>query len=80
MVGCGEKIADWDDLENRNGVFYFANEDSPFTGGFESSYKNGEKRTEGTFENGKLDGLQTTWYRSGQKAGESKFEEGRLFF
>ena len=30
-------------------------------------HKNGQKRSEENFKDGKLDGLQTHWYENGQK-------------
>ena len=36
MVGCGDGNVDYFDLEDRNGVKYLPNEETPFTGRAES--------------------------------------------
>ena len=41
-------------------------------------YKNGKKKFEGTFKNGKPVGLVTNWFDNGQKKEEMNFKNGRL--
>ena len=36
---------------------------------YEKYYKYGQKESEETYKNGKLDGLFTVWYENGQKQG-----------
>ena len=40
-------------------------------------YENGQKREEGTFKDGKEDGLWTLWHDNGQKEGEGTFKNGK---
>ena len=76
MVGCGDGIVDYDDLENRNGVTYLADEETPFTGRAESFYRNGQKRKEVNFKDGKPDGLWTWWNEDGKKEEERTYKDG----
>ena len=48
--------------------------DGPFTGWHE----NGEKQGEGTFKDGKPDGLSAMWHENGQKAFEATFKDGKM--
>ncbi len=42
-----------------------------------SWYKNGQKREERTYKDGKLDGLLTSWYENGQKSWEGTYKDGK---
>ena len=77
MVGCGDGIVDYDDLEERKGVMYLPNEDTPFTGRAESFYENGQKKREWNYKDGKRDGLRTRWYKNGQKKREINYKDGK---
>nr|AGO88048.1 hypothetical protein [uncultured bacterium 125003-E23] len=41
-------------------------------------YESGQKKEEGTFKDGKEDGLKTWWYENGQKMSESFYKDGVL--
>ena len=41
-------------------------------------WSNGQKRIEGTYKDGELDGLSTLWYENGQKKFEGTFKNGKL--
>ena len=41
-------------------------------------YKDGQKWQEGTYKDGKEDGLWTIWYESGQKKMEAILKDGEL--
>ena len=77
MVGCGDGIVDYDDLENRNGVTYLADEETPFTGRAERFYRNGQKQEEGNYKDGIMQGLWTRWYENGQKKLEWNYKDGK---
>ena len=77
MVGCGDGIVDYDDLENRNGVTYLADEETPFTGRAEIFHENKQKKAEATFKDGKADGLMTMWYENGHKSMEGNYKDGK---
>ena len=40
-------------------------------------YPNGNKKEEGTFKDGKKDGLWTWWYENGQKKKEVTYKDGK---
>ncbi|MDC0157945.1 hypothetical protein OAK38_09295 [Verrucomicrobia bacterium] len=80
MVGCGEDVVDGSKLQDRNGVTYLPNEETPFTGRAESFYENGQKKEERNYKDGKWDGFYTVWYRNGQKEEESNWRDGKLMF
>ena len=41
-------------------------------------WSNGKKRYEGTWKDGKLNGLETEWYENGQKSREGTYKDGQL--
>ena len=77
MVGCGDGIVEYGDLEDRNGVMYLPNEETPFTGRTESFHENGQKKGEVTFKDGKPEGPWTGWYENGQKTSETNYKDGK---
>jgi antitoxin component YwqK of YwqJK toxin-antitoxin module len=65
----------FDQLQDRSGLFYLANEKAPFTGDV-VSFKNGKPVLEGHVSNGLRDGLWIYYYPSGQKQAEGKYADG----
>ena len=65
-------------LEERDGVMYEPNKEEPFTGRHVIHYENGQKKQEGNYKEGKLDGLVTLWYENGQKESEGNYKDGKL--
>jgi len=41
-------------------------------------YKNGQKKFEGSFKDGEMDGLSTTWYENGQKSSQYHMKDGKF--
>jgi antitoxin component YwqK of YwqJK toxin-antitoxin module len=41
-------------------------------------YKHGQKKSEGTYKNGKLDGKITRWSENGQKSSEDTYKDGEM--
>ena len=41
-------------------------------------HENGQKRGEGTFKDGKVNGLRTNWHENGQKWAEGTYKDGGL--
>ena len=79
-IGCGEKKSDGvnlDELEDREGVFYLKNSNSPYTGKCFEFHENGQKETEMTFKGGKMDGPAVWWYENGQKKSEENYKDGK---
>ncbi|MBT3569445.1 MAG: hypothetical protein HN494_11415 [Opitutae bacterium] len=67
-------VVDGDDIELRDGLFYFKGE--PFTGVAVEKADNGQKEWEATLKDGKKHGLWTEWYENGQKEFEATFKDG----
>ena len=40
-------------------------------------YENGQKKSEVTFKDGKINGLVTYWYENGEKKSEGTYKNGR---
>ena len=64
-------------LEERKGIRYLKNSDTPYTGKFFHIHSNGQKRTTGDFKDGKPEGLMTYWYKNGQREMEGAFKGGK---
>ena len=67
MVGCGEQVVDNAKLQDRDGLKYLPNEETPFTGRAEGFYPNGQKAMETNYKDGKEDGIKNRWYNSSFK-------------
>jgi antitoxin component YwqK of YwqJK toxin-antitoxin module len=79
-IGCGEKKSDgvnFDELEDREGVFYLKSSNSPYTGKVFEFHENGQKGAEVNFKDGKVDGLVVNWDENGQKEMEVNFKDGK---
>ncbi len=60
-------------LQERNGVYYEINQETPYTGIVYSNYDNGQRELETTVKDGKIKGRSTLWYKNGQKQQENIF-------
>jgi antitoxin component YwqK of YwqJK toxin-antitoxin module len=54
-------------LQDRNGIKYEVNSEVGYTGKYVEWYRNGQKKVEENYVDGKLDGVVTYWYENGQK-------------
>jgi len=81
---------DWDDLVERDGLFYKKFTDVPFTGEEQKEFENGEKDDpqvsyhdngqlleKGTRKNGKKDGPWVRYYKNGQLSFKGTYKEGK---
>ena len=50
----------------------------PWDGKLTWWYDNGQKELEGTYKDGKKDGIHTIWYENGQKEEEQTYKNGKL--
>ncbi len=64
-------------LQDRGGVRYEINSETPFTGKLVEKYWSGQKWHEGSYIDGKKDGLHTSWYWNGQKKVEGNWKDGK---
>ena len=74
------KIIRKGDKEQEPPVWTFFNKDTniPYSGRVLTIFENGKKQGEGTFKDGKLDGLHTYWYENGQIHNKLIFKDGEL--
>jgi len=70
-----EKVIEGSKLQDRNGIMYEINQTKPFTGKAVSTYKNGQKKSEVTYEDGEREGVSTYWFKNGQKKKETNLED-----
>jgi len=75
LFACSPEKVNFSQLQDRNGLFYMANKDKPFSGDV-SSYNNGKVELEGRLEDGLRVGLWTTYYPNSQKKSEGNYKEG----
>ena len=63
------------ELIDKDGVMFHPKSTEPYTGTvYENMYD--KKWIEGSYRNGKVDGLWTVWYDNGQKQSITSYEEG----
>ena len=75
-VSCStNKQVNFEQLQDRGGLFYLANDQEPFTGDV-VSYQAGKPVMEGHMKNGLRDGLWVFYYTSGQKQAEGYYKDG----
>lgn len=70
-------------LLNRNGRFYYINEDTPYTGTGFTNYSDGKPKSRFSYKDGKFNGEQLTYYNNGQIMTQTNYlmgEENGLFF
>lgn len=85
LSGCGtnEKIEPEEKItvhieKRRDGLAYEQSQPKPFTGVFEGYYRNGYKKAEIHFKDGKQHGAAKMWYENGQQSNEANFYDGKL--
>jgi antitoxin component YwqK of YwqJK toxin-antitoxin module len=76
-MGLEEEITNV--IQIRNEIAYLPNENKPFTGKYEEYYStNGQKKSETNYQDGKQNGLFTSWYENGQKKSETNYIDGKV--
>lgn len=64
------------DIVERNGRYYLADTDKPFTGVAVVKFANGRLRSETHYRSGRKHGEAMTWYRSGEVRRKSAYKDG----
>jgi antitoxin component YwqK of YwqJK toxin-antitoxin module len=78
LSGCDTEEKVIVHIEQRNGIAYEQGSTKPFTGVFEGYYRNGYKKAEIHFKDGKQHGAAKMWYENGQQSNEANFYDGKL--
>ena len=73
VFSCSNDIQDFNQLQNRDGIYFQINTDEAFSGKTETRYPNGNLELEGTIEKGYKEGVWTTYYESSQKKSKGKY-------
>jgi antitoxin component YwqK of YwqJK toxin-antitoxin module len=72
----GQEPIDESTLVSKDGLYYAPGSDKPYSGESVLYYESGQKMSEGTWKDGKEDGLWTGWYENGQKMLEGTYKDG----
>ena len=75
VSSCVMKKVNFDQLQNRDGLFYMVNDKEPFSGEI-ISYVHGKVEFEGNVQNGLKEGLWVYYYTNGQKMKEGVYKDG----
>ena len=76
MVGCSKSI-DEKNLVDKHGLKYEKNKETPFSGNTVKTYDNSQKELEGSYKDGKKEGLWVIFYENGQKQIELTYIDGK---
>ncbi|SVD07656.1 uncharacterized protein METZ01_LOCUS360510, partial [marine metagenome] len=76
IVGCSKPIND-ETLIEKDGLKYHPDTKELYTGKTTKNILGGTKEFEGSYEDGKKDGLWTYWDHKGQKSKEETFKNGK---
>ena len=74
LTGCEKSVTY---LEDSGGVKYEKNTEEPFTGKYVKFYQDGQKKLEEHYNNGKKEGLWTSWKTDGTKEFQLHFKDGK---
>lgn len=75
LFSCSAKVVNFDQLQDRNGLYFLVNEEKPFSGEV-VSYINGKLEFEGEVKNGLREGVWSYYYPTGQKRMAGVFTDG----
>jgi antitoxin component YwqK of YwqJK toxin-antitoxin module len=76
LSSCSKEVP-FDQLVERDGVFYEVNSQTGFTGTSISYYGNGQIEEKRTYRNGKEDGLIEYYYENGQLGSKENWKDGK---
>jgi antitoxin component YwqK of YwqJK toxin-antitoxin module len=74
IVGCSKPV-DNESLKDRNGVKYKPDSQKPYTGEVFELYDNGNKKRDGYYKDGLMDGVWTNYYDNGNKRFTDYYKE-----
>ena len=73
-----KEAVDFESFEERDGLFYHANESEPFSGWAKEMAGSGQVSRLGRFKDGKQGGFTTEWHENGQKKAEATYKDGKV--
>ena len=72
------KPIDGSTFVQKDGLYYAPDLDKPYSGEAVWYWGNGQKKEEGTYKDGKEQGLYTQWHENGQEGIEGTYKDGQL--
>ncbi len=75
LTGCEKEVSE---LQDRDGIKYEINSNTPFNGRVVVNYSNGQKAYKGSFKDGKHEGTHYQWHTNGQLTEETNYKDGKL--
>ena len=79
LTGCMEE-KEVSSLQDRGGVKYEINSETPFTGKLVKKYEGGQKEFEWDYTNGELDGRLTYWDKEGNVTKTEEYKDGQKIY
>ena len=77
IVGYAQNLVD-ETLIDKDGLKYHPDTNELYSGKVFKNRMGGKKEFEGSYKDGKKDGLWTGWHDNGQKKSEATFNDGKL--
>ena len=78
VVGCTKEPIDDETLIEEDGLVYHPDTKELYSGDVFKNYLGGKTQYEGSYKDGKQDGLYTEWHENGQKWIEATYKDGEL--
>jgi len=78
LISCSAREIDYEQIQDKDGIFYAVDENKPYSGKVTGFYPNGQLKGDGVLVNGKLDGLIRDWYENGLLSAEVTYVDGKL--
>ena len=72
------ETCDWDDLDRREGIYYKKSTDVPFTGKVTGKDPEYNRKTQGSFKDGKWDGPYVSYHYNGQLWEKYSYKDGKV--
>ena len=79
IVGCSSpEPINAEKLIEEDGLMYHPDTKELYSGNVFKKYLGGKSQLEGSYKDGKRDGLWTEWFRDGQKWEEGTYKDGKI--
>ena len=78
ITGCFNEEPSFDDLVQKDELFYERASNEIYSGRATSVHSNGQNKWQGTFKDGQIQGTVHQWYEDGQQQSVANYKEGKL--
>jgi len=76
IVGCSKEPINYETLIDKDGLKYHPDTKELYSGKVFTNYIGGKTNLEGSYKDGKENGLWTEWYENGQKKKKETYKDG----